>query len=245
MENKRLKIDTEDLQFEFERDRQGYLNTIRAQEKQLLLYRTMLEKMSGLMQRNCNYSNIERIIEQARYDEEKNEYIIPDPFNEEVQFPQVGNLPVNNGRTTQNNLQPSPRSAVPPPTDYDTEYSMPMQSSSNGYHNAISTMSSDELERRYGSHSGTLTTPIGQTRNKRQEQLLSESAAMQGSKLRPLKMNNSENDYMNRRLNPFEASNRVTRKYGLPSDKPWSNLDLTQPFSSPPGEQTEFLCFSY
>ena len=71
MENKRLKSDNDDLQHEFELDRQGYLNTIREQEKQLLLYRTMLEKMSGMMQRNCNYQNIDRIIEQARYDEEK------------------------------------------------------------------------------------------------------------------------------------------------------------------------------
>ena len=219
MENKRLKTDNEDIQFEFERDRQGYLNTIRAQEKQLLLFRTILDKMSGLMQRNCNYSNIEKIIEQARYDEEKNEFTVPDPVNEEVQFPQVGNLPVNNGRTTQNNLHGSPR-VMAPPTDYETELSVPSQPLSNGYHNSISTMSADELERRYGGHTTTLTTPIGQTRNKRQEQLLSENAALQNSKMRPLKMNNSENDYMNRRLNQLDASNRVGRKYGFQSDKP-------------------------
>ncbi|CAF5085914.1 unnamed protein product, partial [Rotaria sp. Silwood1] len=50
-ENKRLKNDNEDLQHEFERDRQGYLNTIRTQEKQLLLFRVILEKMSSTMQR--------------------------------------------------------------------------------------------------------------------------------------------------------------------------------------------------
>ncbi|CAF3719801.1 unnamed protein product [Rotaria sp. Silwood1] len=71
IEHKRLKNDNEDLQHEFEHDRQRYLNTIRTQEKQLLLFCAILEKMSNTMQHNCNYGNIDKIIEQARYDEEK------------------------------------------------------------------------------------------------------------------------------------------------------------------------------
>ncbi|CAF3758444.1 unnamed protein product [Rotaria sp. Silwood1] len=71
VKHKRLKNDNEDLQHEFEHDRQRYLNTIRTQEKQLLLFCAILEKMSSTMQHNCNYGNIDKIIEQARYDEEK------------------------------------------------------------------------------------------------------------------------------------------------------------------------------
>ncbi|CAF4600048.1 unnamed protein product, partial [Rotaria magnacalcarata] len=37
--------------------------------------------------------------------------------------------------------------------------------------------------------------------------------------LRPLQMNNTDDDYMNRRLNPFEAPARLTRKYGSTTDK--------------------------
>ncbi|CAF1241838.1 unnamed protein product [Rotaria magnacalcarata] len=212
-ENKRLKIDNDDLQHEFERDRQGYLNTIRAQEKQLLLYRTILEKMSSTLQRNCNYSNIDKIIEQARYDEERNEYIVPDPMKEEVQFPQVGHLPTTNGRTHQSDFVSSSKPALPPSTDYECDYTIPSQIN-KGYHNQISNMNADELERRYGRNVDKSNVSLGRTLNKRQEQLLNQS-----TKLRPLQMNNTDDDYMNRRLNPFEAPARLTRKYGSTTDK--------------------------
>jgi hypothetical protein len=192
IENKRLKIDNEDLQHEFELDRQGYLNTIRVQERQLLLYRTMLEKMSGLMQRNCNYSNIEKIIEQARYDEERNEYLVPDIIREEVQFPHVGKTPsMTNGRAIQHDLYTSS-------TDFD---SRPQRSHLN----------SEEFERHYGRTIDSSNIPTGKIRNKRQEKLLKDHALLQ--------INNTENDYMNRRLNPFEAPVRLSRKYGFSTDK--------------------------
>jgi hypothetical protein len=216
LENKRLKSDNEDLQHEFENDREGYLTTIREQEKQLILYRKMLEKMSSIMQRNCNYSNIDKIIEQARYDEEKNDYLVPDPINEEVQFPQVGNLSTTtNGR---NEFIPSSKTLLTPPTDYEYNFNIPSQVN-NGHQNHISNMNSEELERRYGRSIDISTVPLGKTRNKRQEQLLNENALLQGAKTRPLQVNNTDHDYMNRRLNPFEVPTRVSRKYGFSSDK--------------------------
>ncbi|CAF0925805.1 unnamed protein product [Rotaria sordida] len=219
-ENKRLKNDNEDLQHEFERDRQGYLNTIRTQEKQLLLFRTILEKMSSTMERNCNYTNIDKIINQARYDEEKNEYIVPDPIKEEIQFPQVGNLPTStNGRIFQNDFISPSKSLLPQPTDYNYDYIIPSQSN-NVYHNEISNMNSEELERRYGRNIDISNISFGKTRNKRQEQLLNQNALLQNTKVRPLQMNNNiDNDYMNRRLNPFEAPTRLTRKYGFSTEK--------------------------
>ncbi|CAF0963143.1 unnamed protein product [Rotaria sordida] len=219
-ENKRLKNDNEDLQHEFERDRQGYLNTIRTQEKQLLLFRTILEKMSSTMERNCNYTNIDKIINQARYDEEKNEYIVPDPIKEEIQFPQVGNLPTStNGRIFQNDFISPSKSLLPQPTDYNYDYIIPSQSN-NVYHNEISNMNSEELERRYGRNIDISNVSFGKTRNKRQEQLLNQNALLQNTKVRPLQMNNNiDNDYMNRRLNPFEAPTRLTRKYGFSTEK--------------------------
>ena len=225
MENKRLKSDNEDLQFEFERDRQGYLNTIRAQEKQLLLFRALVEKMSGLMQRNCNYGNIEKIIEQSRYDEERNEYQVPDVLIEEVQFPQVNHSSSSTrggggGAAAANgSFYPTPRGPAPLTTDYSNQYdrSLPIPMTPvNGYHNSIAAMSEDEIQSRYGRGP---EIPLGQTRSRRQEHLLHESVQTQ-KRISALKPNNTENDYMNRRLNPFETSSRLGQKYGFSTDKP-------------------------
>jgi hypothetical protein len=73
-------------------------------------------------------------------------------------------------------------------------------------------MGPDELERRYGRNIDVSNVPTGKTRNKRQEQLLNENALLQGTKARSLQKNDIENDYMNRRLNPFEAPTRLNRK---------------------------------
>ncbi|CAF3684652.1 unnamed protein product [Rotaria sp. Silwood1] len=219
-ENKRLKNDNEDLQHEFQREREGYLNTIREQEKRLLLYRTMIDKMSNIMQRSCNYRNVDRIIEQARYDEDKNQYILPEPTIEEIQLPQMGNLPTTttttNGRIPQSDyIIPTKSISTPPTTEYEDDFieAAPLN---NGYNNQYSTMNTEDLERRYGRYD-TTNLPPEKTRIKRQEQLLNESSILQRTK-RPLQMNN-DNDYMNRRLNPYEAPARLSRKYGFSSDK--------------------------
>jgi len=173
----------------------------------------MIEKMSHIVPRNCNYSNIDRIAEQARFDEDKNQYILPEPTKEEVQFPQMGN---SNGRQLQSDyIIPSKSISTPPITDYEDDFIVPTQ---NGYQSQYSTMNNEEIERRYGRNPESLNVPSEKTRNRRQEQLLNESSLLQRTK-RPLQMNNNDNDYMNRRLNPYEAPARLSRKYGFSSDK--------------------------
>jgi len=176
----------------------------------------MLDKMSSIMQRNCNYSNIEKIIEQARYDEEKNEYIVPDPIIEEIQFPQVGKSS-SSPITTNRRVVPQ-NDFITSSNDYEYDFTIPSQIK-NGYHNKISHMNSEELEQRYGRTIDVSNIPTGKIRNKRQEQLLNENALLQSTKMRPLQMNNTDNDYMNRRLNPFEAPVRLNGKYGFSTDK--------------------------
>ena len=221
-ENKRLLNDNDDLQYEFERDRENYLNIIREQEKQLLLYKTMMNTLGGLMKRHCSYSNPERILEQARYDEERNEFIIPDAIIEEIQFPQVDHLALANVnrqvRPGQNQFLGGSRAPPAPVTNYQDEVRIPARfdMKMSSYQNSVANISQEELERRYG-RSSELMMPI--TRNKRQEQLLNENAQLRNSKVPPLTVNNQENDYMNRRLNPFEPSTRLGRKYGFSSDK--------------------------
>ena len=209
MENKRLQIDNEDLQTEFQREREGYLNTIREQERKILLYRTMIEKMSRVIPRNCNYSNIDRIVEQSRYDDEKGVYLLPEPTREDVQLPHMGSLPsTNNGRSTQQEyVNPSKGNMMSPiDGEYEDDFIVPEGSANPNY---------EEVDRRYGRNSEG-TTATEKTRNKRQEQLLTENLVLQRAK-RPLQMN--ENDYMNRRLNPYDAPARLSRKYGFSSDK--------------------------
>lgn len=227
-----MKNDNEDLQYEFERERQEYLQTIREQEKRLLLYRTMLSKMAMIIPRNCNYANIDRIVEQAQYDDDKNMFHIPEIVREEVQFPQVGQqaLPNGNGRMGNVESMNISRMGMPPSSadDYEDDFDEPGPIQSNPYANPsmIGTTNNngnmaniDDLERRYGRNTELSGLPPEKTRIKRQEQLLNESSILQRAK-RPLQMNNTDNDYMNRRLNPFEAPTRLTRKYGLPPDKP-------------------------
>ncbi|CAF1331130.1 unnamed protein product [Adineta ricciae] len=200
LENKRLKQDNEDLLHEFESDRQNYFNIMRAQEKQLLLFRTMLEKMSNVMERNCNYSNLDKIIEKARYDEERNVYYVPDPIREEVQFPQVANLPLSgSNRNAQNDFH------SPSPLNYN-------------YQNQFANLDPDEVERRYARNTDPSTVPLNTTRNKRQEQLLNENALFQSIKIHPSQTN--DNDYFTRRLSPYESPiPRLTRRYGPSADK--------------------------
>jgi hypothetical protein len=222
VENKRLQNDNDDLQHEFERERQEYLNTIREQEKRILLYQAMISKMSQVMQRNCNYSNLDKIMKQARYDEEKNQYILPEPTLEDTQFPQVANLPTaTNGRThTQQNdyiTAVSKPISTSPVNEYEYDFVEPTHTN-NGYHNQIAGMNNEELEKRYGRNPDSSNLPTERTRHKRQEQLLNENLVLQRAK-RPLQNINTDNDYMNRRLNPYDAPARLSRKYGFSSDK--------------------------
>ena len=210
--NKRLQNDNEDLQHEFQREREGFLNTIREQEKRILLYRTIIEKMTHVMPRSCNYSNIDKIIEQARYDEEKNQYILPEPTKEEIQFPQMGTTNGGGRQVQHEYMVPSKSISTPPMTEYEDDFTPPTQ---HEYQNQYPTMNNEEIERRYARN---LDLPPEKTRIRRQEQLLNENSILQRSK-RPLQMNNLDNDYMNRRLNPHEAPAGLARRYGFSSDK--------------------------
>jgi hypothetical protein len=87
----------------------------------------------------------------------------------------------------------------------------------NQNQNQYSTMSNEEIERRYGRNPDSPNVSAERTRIRRQEHLLNENSLLQRTK-RPLQMNN-DNDYMNRRLNPYEAPARLSRKYNFSSDK--------------------------
>ncbi|BHF59037.1 Kinesin-like protein kif17 [Sparganum proliferum] len=72
-------LDTEirDLQCEFEREREDYLEAIRKQSRQISLLQAILERTQPCIRRDSNYANIDKIKKQAFYDEDTGEWILP------------------------------------------------------------------------------------------------------------------------------------------------------------------------
>lgn len=169
------------------------------------------------MPRNCNYSNVDRIIQQAQYDEDKNIYRLPELTRDEVQLPHMGgNAPITtNGRMIQqtDEIIPSKTSNSTPlvTNDYEDDFVSP-----NGYAMA----NTDDVGNRYVRNYEPVNLPPEKQRIKRQEHLLNESSLLQRNR-RPLQSNNinENNDYMNRRLNPYEVPARLSQKYGFSSNK--------------------------
>lgn len=182
-----LSNENEDLQKEFERDRFNYCTTIREQEKQILLFETMMKQLSTMIDRRSNYRNPEKIMDQARYDDETGRFVLPDAVIEEIQFPQVNqSLSSTNFRSQQ--FYPTPRHHEKQLTDdFEQDFTKKFESISVG--------------------------PSAPVRNSRQIQLMNENAQKRTS------LNNADNDYMNRRLNPFDVPDRISRKYGFSTDK--------------------------
>ena len=108
------KGEVEDLQIEFEREREDYLETIRKQERQMALQKTLLEKVQPLLRRDCNYSNLDRIMAESKWDDDCKVWVLPEVVVERTSLPMPG----------VGSIQPSPRKsktgASPPNGYYDT-----------------------------------------------------------------------------------------------------------------------------
>ncbi|XP_052064068.1 osmotic avoidance abnormal protein 3-like isoform X4 [Mytilus californianus] len=72
-----LERDIIDIQSEFQFERIDYLDTVRKQERQLLLLEGLLEKMHPCLRRDCNYANIDRVKKECKWDEENGRWIFP------------------------------------------------------------------------------------------------------------------------------------------------------------------------
>nr|CDS34087.1 kinesin family 7 [Hymenolepis microstoma] len=102
-----LEIEIGDLQREFEVDRQDYLETIRKQNQQINLLQAILDKVQPCIRKDSNYSNLDKIKKQARYDEETNNWIIPPLTTEPTVLPLSVNL--NNRSVSSSQSHPSTR----------------------------------------------------------------------------------------------------------------------------------------
>ncbi|XP_052124262.1 osmotic avoidance abnormal protein 3-like isoform X2 [Frankliniella occidentalis] len=73
-----LDREISDLQSEFENERTDYLETIRRQQRQLQLVNQILEKIVPTLRKECNYSNVERIKQEAAWSEDLERWRIPE-----------------------------------------------------------------------------------------------------------------------------------------------------------------------
>ena len=84
------KGEVEDLQIEFEREREDYLETIRKQERQMALQKLILEKVQPLLRRDCNYSNLDRMLAESKWDDDGKIWIVPEVAVERTTLPMPG-----------------------------------------------------------------------------------------------------------------------------------------------------------
>nr|CAB3259087.1 osmotic avoidance abnormal protein 3-like [Phallusia mammillata] len=85
-----LKMEVEDLNYEFERDRSEYLATIRRQERELELLNGILGKLQPTIRRDCNYGNLDRIKSETKFDEDEQRWILPDLVIVKTSLPSAG-----------------------------------------------------------------------------------------------------------------------------------------------------------
>lgn len=65
----------EDLQEEFERERSDLLESVRDMNSQLRLQRLVMDRLASCIRRDCNYYNVDNILANSHFDEEKGESI--------------------------------------------------------------------------------------------------------------------------------------------------------------------------
>ncbi|VDQ06658.1 unnamed protein product [Trichobilharzia regenti] len=80
-------MEIKDIQSEFEQDRSDYLETIRRQQNQINLLNMILDRVQPCIRRDSNYHNLDKIKRTAKFDSEKNEWILPPMSIERLQLP--------------------------------------------------------------------------------------------------------------------------------------------------------------
>ncbi|XP_045467038.1 osmotic avoidance abnormal protein 3-like isoform X2 [Harmonia axyridis] len=89
---KTLEKEIKDIQGEFETERQDYLESIRKQERKITLLSQIADKISTTLKKDCNYSDIDSIKEQALWLEETQKYKLPEMVTHRTKLPTPGRL---------------------------------------------------------------------------------------------------------------------------------------------------------
>ena len=102
-----LNTEINDLQSEFERDRQDYLDTIRKQDQQIKLIEAILDKIHPTVRKDCNYrydtgitmaidfitfyySNLEKVKQDSVWSDEQSRWRVPDLVVQKTKLPPAG-----------------------------------------------------------------------------------------------------------------------------------------------------------
>lgn len=85
-----LENECKDLQQEFEKERQLLLETIRKNEKQMKLFARILQKIQPIVPSDSNYHNIDKIQGVSQWNEEIQDWILPDLKREKLSLPSMG-----------------------------------------------------------------------------------------------------------------------------------------------------------
>lgn len=87
-----MEKEIKDIQGEFETERQDYLESIRKQERKIVLLSQIADKISTTLKKDCNYSDIDSIKEQALWLEETQKYKLPEMVTHRTKLPTPGRL---------------------------------------------------------------------------------------------------------------------------------------------------------
>ncbi|XP_063229667.1 osmotic avoidance abnormal protein 3 [Bacillus rossius redtenbacheri] len=87
---KALEREILDLQSEFENERTDYLETIRKQEQQVKLYQQISDKIATALKKECNYSDLEKIRNQAVWSDDAQHWRLPDVVFARTRLPPAG-----------------------------------------------------------------------------------------------------------------------------------------------------------
>ncbi|KAJ6224199.1 hypothetical protein RDWZM_002744 [Blomia tropicalis] len=107
-----LEQEVRDLQSEFESERTDYLETIRRQEEQVQLMSQLLDKIQPYMKADCNYADIEQIKSDSYWDENLQQWILPEVtimsrINGTVRLPPANNQQSSTIVLDRNGIAPS------------------------------------------------------------------------------------------------------------------------------------------
>ncbi|XP_048182462.1 LOW QUALITY PROTEIN: kinesin-like protein KIF17 [Corvus hawaiiensis] len=81
------QTEIKELQLEFGLEKMDYLSTNQRQERDLMLCQQLLDQVQSLVQRDCNYSNLEKIRHESVWDEESGCWKIPEPDIQKTHLP--------------------------------------------------------------------------------------------------------------------------------------------------------------
>lgn len=85
-----LEDECKDLQQEFEKERQDMLDTIRKNDKQMKLIAKILQKIQPIIPPDSNYYNMDKIQIVSHWNEEIQDWILPDFKREKLSLPSMG-----------------------------------------------------------------------------------------------------------------------------------------------------------